>query len=88
MLARNRKFADLPLEGTGVLGRCCRPQQQRHLLDAEHRRYPPWRSFEEHDIFGDGVNVAERLQGLAEPGRICVSGVLDDTPAVLGDLRV
>jgi hypothetical protein len=24
-----------------VLRRQCRPQQQRHLLDAEHRRYPP-----------------------------------------------
>jgi hypothetical protein len=24
-----------------VLWRCCRAQQQCHLLDAEHRRYPP-----------------------------------------------
>src|ERR1700736_683433 len=34
--------------------------------------------FEEHDIFGDGVNIAARLEGLAEPGGICVSRVVRD----------
>jgi adenylate cyclase len=36
---------------------------------------------EDGDIFGDGVNVAARLEGLSEPGGICVSARVQEDAA-------
>src|SRR5467141_1405541 len=41
---------------------------------------------EDGDIFGDGVNVAARLEGLAEPGGICVSARVQEDVAGRLDL--
>jgi adenylate cyclase len=38
------------------------------------------------DIFGDGINVAARLQGLTEPGGICVSARVQEDAAGKLDL--
>jgi adenylate cyclase len=41
---------------------------------------------EDGDIFGDGVNIATRLEGLAEPGGICVSARVQEDAAGRLDL--
>jgi TolB-like protein len=41
---------------------------------------------EDEDIFGDGVNVAARLEGLSDPGGICISARVQEDAAGKLDL--
>ena len=41
---------------------------------------------EDGDIFGDGVNIAARLEALADPGGICVSARVQEDAAGRLDL--
>ena len=39
-----------------------------------------------HDVFGDGANIAVRLESIAEPGGICISSSVHDH--ILGGVGV
>jgi class 3 adenylate cyclase len=76
----------------------CADEVQRAMADA-YASLPPERRIvfrvgihqgdvvfaEDGDIFGDGVNIAARLEGIADPGGICVSSrVQEDAVGKLG----
>lgn len=42
--------------------------------------------FERDDIYGDGVNIAARLEGIARPGGICISRTVHDHVGSRADL--
>ncbi len=62
-------------------------EMARHETDTDEDRRIRYRIginlgdvvFEDGDIFGDGVNVAARLEGLAEPGGVCISDIVHQT---------
>ena len=68
----------------------CAVETQRDMATRNAGIPPEWRIefrmginlgdviVEDGDIFGDGVNIAARLEALAEPGGICVSRVVRD----------
>jgi adenylate cyclase len=81
MLVEFRSVADAVLCATEIQRRMA-----RRNMDVSPARWIQFRIginlgdviVEDNDIFGDGVNVAARLEMLAEPGGICVSGAVRD----------
>lgn len=79
------------MEFASVVDSICFAVEMQVALERENSGLPEDRQFryrvgvnigdivlDEGDIYGDGVNIATRLQELAEPGGICLSGTAFD----------
>jgi len=76
----------------------CASEVQAHMVERNAAAVPEdrieWRIgihqgdivVEDGDIFGDGVNIAARLEGLAQPGGLCVSARVQEDVAGKLDL--
>jgi adenylate cyclase len=74
-----------PVEAVQCATEIQRTLSARNALLPEHRRMAIRIGLnlgdiieQEHALYGDGINVAARLQALAEPGGVCVSGTVFD----------
>src|SRR6516225_9222378 len=77
----------------------CASEVQAHMVERNAAAVPEdrieWRIgihqgdivVEDGDIFGDGVNIAARLEGLAQPGAVCVSARVQEDAVGKIDLR-
>jgi class 3 adenylate cyclase len=77
----------------------CASEVQAHMAERNAATVPEdrieWRIgihqgdivVEDGDIFGDGVNIAARLEGLAQPGGVCVSARVQEDVAGKLDLE-
>jgi adenylate cyclase len=77
------RCADAMLRGIGERNTAVEPDRRIEFRIGVHQGDVV---VEDSDVFGDGVNVAARLEGLAEPGGICVSARVQEDAAGKLDL--